>query len=291
MTTAELAKQVKNIEIVTRKAVTATFAGEYKSAFKGRGMEFDEVREYQIGDDIRSIDWNVTARLGRPHTKRFMEERELSVLLLVDLSASGQFGSGTHSKQEAAARISALLAFSAIKNNDRVGLLLFTDHVERYVPPRKGTTHVLRLVRDLLAFEPAGVGTDINGAVEMMSHLTKRRAVVFLVSDFLDTGYTRALRVAARRHDLIAVSIHDPRERELPSVGIVDLVDAESGESSRVDTDSAAVRRAYEAAYENRWADLNSLFANNGIDHVPIIVGTDYTRPLARLFINRERRM
>lgn len=291
MTTAELARQVKNIEISTKKAVTATFAGEYKSAFKGRGMEFDEVREYQIGDDIRSIDWNVTARLGKPHTKRYMEERELTVILLVDLSGSGEFGSGRASKQHVAAYISSLLAFSAIKNNDRVGLLVFTDHVERFVPPRKGTSHVLRLVRDLLAFRPRNRGTDIGGALGTLSHLLKRRAVVFLVSDFLDSGYSRAIRVAARRHDLIAVSITDPHEYELPAVGLIDLIDAEDGRPSRVDTDSRAVREAHQREQQERADSLNELFAANGIDHVPVTVGEDYVRPLVRLFVNRERRM
>jgi len=293
MTTSELAKKVRYIEITTKKAVTATFAGEYASAFKGRGMEFDEVREYQTGDDIRTIDWNVTARTGKLHTKRFMEERELTIIFLVDLSSSGSFGSGTQSKRELAAEVCALLAFSAIKNNDRVGLITFTESVELYIPPRKGSTHVLRLIRELLAFRLEGAdpaATNIGFALDSFSRLFKRRGVVFLVSDFLDRGFERQLKVVGRRHDLIAVSLSDPREYELPRVGFVELEDAETGERVLLDTDSSTVRREYRTVWAEKANALQSLCMSAGIDHIGITAGEDYVRPLARFFRERERR-
>jgi len=293
MTTSELAKKVRYIEITTKKAVTATFAGEYASAFKGRGMEFDEVREYQTGDDIRTIDWNVTARTGKLHTKRFMEERELTIIFLVDLSASGSFGSGTQSKTELAAEICALLAFSAIKNNDRVGLIIFTDGVEMYIPPRKGPTHVLRLIRELLAFRlegPDPAGTNIGFALDSFSHLFKRRAVVFLISDFLDRGYERQLKVVGRRHDLIAVLLSDPREYELPRIGLVELEDAEKGERFVLDTDSREARDVYRAVWMEKSEALRNLCMSAGIDYIRITAGEDYLRPLVRFFLEREKR-
>ena len=291
MTTAELAKNVRYIEITTKKAVTATFAGEYASAFKGRGMEFDEVREYQIGDDIRTIDWNVTARTGRLHTKRFVEERELTIMFLVDLSASGTFGSGTRSKNEVAAEICALLAFSAIKNNDRVGLLIFTDEVEKFIAPRKGSTHVLRLIREMLSFTPGGARTSIRVALESFAGLLKRRAVIFLVSDFLDRGYERQMKVAGKRHDLIAISLADPREVELPAIGLVELEDAETGQRFLLDTGSPTVRSAYRSAWVGRASVFQSFCAGAGIDHIPIMVDEDYVRSLVRFFTARERRL
>ena len=293
MTTSELAKKVRYIEITTKKAVTATFAGEYASAFKGRGMEFDEVREYQTGDDIRTIDWNVTARTGKLHTKRFMEERELTIIFLVDLSSSGSFGSGMQSKRELAAEICALLAFSAIKNNDRVGLIIFTDGVEMYIPPRKGSTHVLRLIRELLAFRlegPDPAFTNIGFALNSFSRLFKRRAVVFLVSDFLDRGYEHQLKVVGMRHDLIAVLLSDPREYELPRVGFVELEDAETGKRFLLDTDSRTVRSVYQAVWTEKAEALRSLCMSAGIDHIWITAGEDYVRPLVRFFLERERR-
>lgn len=289
MNTAELAQKVRYIEITTRKAVTATFAGEYRSAFKGQGMDFDEVREYTIGDDIRAIDWNVTARTGVPHTKRFREERELTVMLLVDLSASGSFGS-TRSKNETAAEICALLAFSAIKNNDRVGMLIFTDRLELYIPPRKGSTHVLRLIREVLVFQPGGARTGIRFALESFARMFKRRAVVFLVSDFLDEGYESVLKVAGRRHDLVAVWLSDPRERELPAVGLVELEDAETGGRLLVDTGSPQARLAAGKIWERRSAALQGLCAGAGIDLIGIETGTDYVTPLSRFFLAREKR-
>jgi uncharacterized protein (DUF58 family) len=293
MTRSELAKKVRYIEITTKKAVTATFAGEYKSAFKGRGMEFDEVREYQTGDDIRTIDWNVTARTGELHTKRFMEERELTIIFLVDLSSSGSFGSSTKSKRELAAEICSLLAFSAIKNNDRVGLIVFTDSVEMYIPPKKGSRHVLRLIREVLAFRPQGPGpalTNIGFALNSFSRLYRRRAVVFLISDFLDRGYEKQLKVVGRRHDLIAVSLSDPREYDLPEVGMVDLEDSESGNRFLLDTGSKKVRDVYKAVWTEKTDALRNLCTSAGIDHINVMTGEDYVRPLAQFFLDRERR-
>lgn len=286
----EVAQKVKLIEVTTKKAVTATFAGDYASAFKGRGMEFDEVRQYQLGDDIRAINWMVTARTGTPHTKRFVEERELTIMLAVDLSGSGVFGSGERSKQEVAAEVSAVLALAAVRNNDRVGLLIFTDRLELFVPPRKGMTHVLRIVRDLLVFEPKGRGTRISRSLESMENLLKRRAVVFLVSDFIDTDFEAALQISARRHDLIALSLRDPREVELPNVGLVTVEDAETGERRVIDTASEAVRTIYAAENAARLSALENLFARYGIDHVPLTPGEDYVVPLGRLFRTREAR-
>ncbi len=307
MTTAELARAVRFLEITTRKAVTATFAGRYTSAFKGRGMEFDEVREYQSGDDVRSIDWNVSARTGRLHTKRYVEERELTILLLVDLSASGSFGSGSRSKNEVAAEICALLAFTAIRSNDRVGLILFTDRVEKVIAPRKGSRHVLRLIRDVLAFAPgrspasrpargpaaapARAGTSLQVGLQALSAVLKRRAVVFLLSDFLDRGYEALLKTAGRRHDLIAVHLADPREQRLPDVGLVELEDAETGERVLVDSGSRQVRRAYEQAGSEARAALSRLCSSAGIDLIPITLGEDPARILVRFFLARERRL
>ncbi len=286
----ELAKKIRYIQIYTSKAVNDVLAGEYHSVFKGRGMEFDEVREYTPGDDVRSIDWNVTARSGHPYVKRYVEERELTVLFVVDLSASGAFGSREKLKNEMAAELCALLAFSAIKNNDKVGLIVFTDTVELYIPPKKGVSHVLRLIRDLLNFQPRQARTDIAGALDFLGRVTARRAVVFLVSDFLASGYEKRLRIAARRHDLIAVSITDPREWKLPNVGLIDLEDAETGEIVTVDTASAAARRRYEALARERADKLRGLLDRTGIDRIPVMTGTEYVRDVVSFFRKRERR-
>jgi len=286
----ELAKKIRYIQIYTSKAVNDVLAGEYHSVFKGRGMEFDEVREYTPGDDVRSIDWNVTARTGHPYVKRYVEERELTVLFVVDLSASGAFGSREKLKNEVAAELCALLAFSAIKNNDKVGLIVFTDTVELYIPPKKGVSHVLRLIRDLLNFQPRQTRTDIAGAIDFLGRVTSRRAVVFLVSDFLASGYEKRLRIAARRHDLIAVTVSDPRESELPNVGLIDLEDAETGEIVTVDTASASVRRKYEALARERAEKLRGLLDATGIDRIPVITGRDYVRGVVGFFRQRERR-
>src|SRR5512135_2255316 len=229
METKELLKKVRQLEIRTRGMVNQVFSGEYHSVFKGRGMEFSEVREYQFGDEIRTIDWNVTARLDHPYVKVFEEERELTVILLVDMSGSQFFGSQTSLKRDIAVELSAILAFSAMKNNDKVGAILFTDQVEKVIPPRKGQTHALRIVRELLSFEPTSTRTNLQSALQYLNHLQKRRAIVFLISDFMDSGYEAALRIVGRRHDLVGIVLLDPREQELPQVGLLTLRDAETG--------------------------------------------------------------
>ncbi len=287
----ELAKKIRLIQIHTSKAVNDVLAGEYHSVFKGRGMEFDEVREYAPGDDIRTIDWNVTARTGHPYVKRFVEERELTVLFVVDLSASGSFGTREKLKNEVAAELCALLAFSAIKNNDKVGLLVFTDQVELYIPPKKGVSHVLRVIRDLLNAQPSRSRTDITQALDFLGRVTHRRAVVFLVSDFQAAGYEKRLRIAARRHDLIAVSLSDPREAALPAAGLIELEDAETGESVVVDSSNAAVRRSYEALTRARCDTLAASLRSMGVDQIPVVTGEDYVLDLLKFFRVRERRI
>ncbi len=290
MISKELARKIRYIEIYTNKAVNDVLAGEYHSVFKGRGMEFDEVREYSPGDEIRTIDWNVTARMGHPYVKRFVEERELTVLFLVDLSASGAFGSTGKLKSELAAEVCALLAFSAIKNNDKVGLIVFTDAIELYIPPKKGASHVLRLIREVLSFRPRRTGTDIVVALDFLGRVIHRRAVVFLMSDFLARGFEKRLRIAARRHDLIAVPVSDPREMELPGAGLMELEDAETGEIVLVDTSDPNFRRRYAAQAREREARLRELFHSVGIDSIPVRNGKDPVRDLVVFFRRRERR-
>ena len=287
----DLAKKIRYIQIYTSKAVNDALAGEYESIFKGRGMEFAEVREYQIGDDIRSIDWNVTARTGKPFIKRYVEERELTVFFMVDLSASGAFGSIRQTKNEVAAELCALLAFSAIKNNDKVGLIVFTDQVEMFIPPAKGTTHVLRLIRELLNFSRGQKDTDISVAIEYLGRITTQKSVVFLISDFLGEGYENQMRVLGKRHDLIAMSITDPREIKVPNVGLIELEDAETGELVLIDTGSAAVRKRYEKFGVSRQKRLNDLFRSMGVDHLEILTGRNCVRELVRFFRMREHRL
>lgn len=286
----ELLRKIRRIEIRTNRLVNDVLAGEYHSVFKGQGVEFEEVREYQHGDDIRTIDWNVTARMGEPFVKRYREERELTVLLLVDMSSSSRFGSTEQAKVEMAAELSAVLAFSAIKNNDQVGLVLFTDRIEKFIPPKKGKKHVLRLIRDLLAFETPGGHTDIQCALEFLSRITSRKSVVFLISDFLSSGYEKTLRVVNNRHDLIAISITDPREVELPPVGFVELQDAETGEIVVFDTfDTTDRQRFSEAAHQESEA-LNEAFRRLKVDHVPVRTDESYVDSLVRLFQRRAKR-
>ena len=287
----ELAKKIRYIQIYTSKAVNDCLAGEYGSVFKGRGMEFDEVREYRIGDDIRSIDWNVTARTGEPHVKLFVEERELTVIFLVDLSASGSFGSTLKIKNEVAAELCALLAFSAIKNNDKVGLIVFTDQIEMFIPPAKGTTHVLRLIRELLDFKPRQAQTSISTGIEYLGRVINKRSVVFLVSDFLGEGYEKQLRVLGRKHDLIAVSITDPREVVLPDVGLLELEDAETGELFLIDTGSAFIRKNYEKLGASRQGNLRNMFRSMDIDQIEIYTDRDFVFDLVKFFKTRERRL
>src|SRR6266436_3825047 len=245
MLTREVLRQVRRLQLRARRAVEDPLGGAYRSVFKGSGIAFEEVREYQPGDEIRSIDWNVTARIGHPFIKRYVEERELTVILLVDCSGSHQFGTGLQQKREVAAELAAVLAFSAISNNDKVGLIVFTDRVERFVPPRKGTRHVLRLIRDVLFFQPMHRGTSIREGLDYVNRVLHRRTIVFLLSDFLDRGFESALKRTGRRHDLIAVHISDPREEELPPVGLLELEDAETGELLLLDTNSRQVREAF----------------------------------------------
>ncbi len=289
MISKELAKKVRYIQIMTNKAVNDVLAGEYHSVFKGQGMEFDEVREYQPGDEIRTIDWNVTARTGHPYVKRFREERELTLLFLVDLSASGRFGSVKNMKSEVATELCALLAFSAIKNNDKVGLVVFTEEVELFIPPAKGTTHVLRLISELLSFEPKKKGTRIRAGLDFAARILNRRSIVFLISDFFDQDYDRTLRILSRRHDLIALSVNDPREYELPDVGLLDLQDAETGATVTIDTGSAAVRKQYAAAGRARAEGLRDSLRSMDIDLIEVGTSHDYLLDLIRFFKRRER--
>jgi uncharacterized protein (DUF58 family) len=290
MLTREQLKAVRKIQIRTSHLVTDIFAGQYQSVFKGRGMEFAEVRLYQPGDEVRTIDWNVTARTGVPHVKRYAEERELTVMLLVDASASTRFGSVRQLKSALAAELAALFAFSAITNNDKVGLVMFSDRIELAVPPRKGTRHVLRVIREVLSLQPQGHGTDLAGALEHLQTVSKRRSVLFVLSDFLDASAERALKIAARRHDVIAVVLDDPRERELPDVGLVELEEAETGERYVVDTSDARLRNAFAAsAATARVARDRWLHAAN-VDAIMISTDRPYTEALLRFFRMRERR-
>ncbi len=286
----EILKQVRRIEISTRGLVNEVLSGEYHSVFKGRGMNFAEVREYQYGDDIRSIDWNVTARTGAPFVKVFEEERELTVMLVVDVSASGDFGTQERLKGEVAVEICALLAFSAIKNHDKVGLIIFSDHVEKFVPPRKGKRHVLRVLRELLYHRPEGRGTDIRAALDYLNHVQRKKAVTFLVSDFRDGGFEKSLAVAGRRHDLIAVRIGDLREREIPSVGLLELEDPETGERLVVDTSNARFRSSFTERSQAARQELDRTLRRSKVDVIDIETGEPYVRPLMRFFRDRLRR-
>ena len=286
----EILDKVRLIEIRTRNMMNNLFAGEYHSVFKGRGMEFAEAREYQPGDDVRHIDWNVTARVGSPYIKVFDEEREMTVMLLVDVSASGAFGSQQQMKGEVGVEVSALLAFSAIQNNDRVGLLIFTDEVEVFVPPKKGRKHVLRVIRELLYFQPQGRRTSIAGALEYLGRVLHRRSVVFVVSDFQDKGYETALRHLSRRHDLIAVSLSDPREWRLPDVGFINLQDAETGEQVLVDSGHRGVREFYAAEQEAAVERRGVLFRKTGVDEIAIDATKPYVDPLIHFFRARMKR-
>lgn len=290
MIPTELFKQVRQIHIRTRRLVNDVFAGEYHSAFKGRGMEFAEVREYTPGDDIRTIDWNVTARTGQPYIKQYVEERELTVMLLVDLSASGQFGTVSKLKTEIATELCAVLAMSAIRNNDKVGLILFTDQIETFIPPQKGKHHVLRVIRDVLYFRPQHRGTDVGLALEYLHRINRRRSVCFLVSDFLASGYETALRIAHRRHDIVPITITDRRERSLPRLGFITLRDLESGATVVVDTSSARVRRQYQQRRDEAVTQRQTLFNNLGMDAIEIRTDEPYINPLMRFFRKREQR-
>jgi uncharacterized protein (DUF58 family) len=290
METRDLLKKVRQIEIKTRGLVNQIFSGEYHSVFKGRGMEFSEVREYQYGDDIRSIDWNVSARFNHPFVKIFEEERELTVMLLVDFSSSGNFGTSEYFKNEIAAEICAVLAFSAIKNNDKVGLILFTNHIEKFVPPKKGRAHILRIIRELISFQPSGAGTNIRQALEYFNHVHKKRTIAFLISDFLDNGYDDILRIIGRKHDVIAVELTDPREEILPDAGLMKLRDAESGQQRWIDTANHKVRGEFVRYWQTRRAERKNLFIRSHVDAIPVRVDQPYIKPIVDFFQKRERR-
>ena len=290
-TQKDILKKIRHLEIRTRGLVEAAFAGQYRSVFKGRGMNFEEVREYQAGDEVRTIDWNVTARMGHPYVKKFTEERELTVMLMVDVSASGDFGSVRLSKRELAAEVACLLAFSAIRNNDKVGLILFSDCVELFIPPKKGRIHTLRLIRDVLYFEPKGRGTNPAAALNYLNKVLTRKAVVFLISDFQAPDFSRELSISHRRHDLVALPIVDPREEELPSIGRVVLEDAETGEQIEIDTSDRSVQGAYRHLVERNRAELFRTLRRHGIDMIELKTDEDYLPALRNFFRQRERRL
>jgi len=271
--------------------VTDIFAGHYHSVFKGKGMEFEEVREYQPGDDIRAIDWNVTARSGQPFIKKFVEERELTIMLLLDISRSSYFGTVSQLKRELAAELCSLLAMSAIKNNDRVGLIAFTDRIEKFVPPRKGLSHVLRIIREAIYYQPEGYGTDIAGALEYLSRVIKRSSVTFMISDFYAENYKMPFSIANKRHDIVALSITDPRELELPDIGLVNLEDAEKGHNFMLDTSNAAIRREYSENAMKMLDERERLFRSINVDHIDIRTDVPYTPELYKFFRIRERRI
>lgn len=286
----EILKKVKRLEITTRGLVNDVFSGEYHSVFKGRGMDFSEVREYSIGDDIRTIDWNVTARMGHPYVKIFQEERELTVILMVDVSSSGNFGTHEQMKGEIATEICALLAFSAIKNNDKVGLIIFSDRIEKYVPPKKGKSHVLRVLRELLYHQPESSRTDIAAALEFLNHVTRRRSVVFLVSDFISENYEKALRIANKRHDMVAITITDPREVELPAAGFIELEDAETGEIFLLNTNDSQVRTTFGEQASAKQREREKLFKSMNVDTIDIYTHKPYIEPLIHFFRLRAKR-
>jgi len=287
----ELLKKVKQIEISTRHVVNEVFSGEYHSVFKGRGMEFAEVREYQHGDDVRMIDWNVSARMGHPFVKLFEEERELTVMILVDVSSSGNFGTTEQLKREVAAELSAVLAFSAINNNDKVGLIIFSDKIDKFIPPRKGKKHGLRVIREILFNKPQEASTDLPGALEYLNRIIKRRSTVILISDFLSENYEKALQTANKKHDIIALSITDPREISLPDAGMIDLEDAETGEMLLLDTSSKNIRDNFYNESLRMHTERENFFRSIGMDYINILTDRSYVEPITRFFRMRAKRL
>lgn len=286
----EVLKNIRRIQITTSRMVNDVFAGQYQSVFKGKGMEFEEVREYQPGDEIRSIDWNVTARTGHPYIKKFVEERELTVMLVLDMSASGFFGTAKQLKRQLAAELCSVLAFSAIRNNDRVGFIAFTDRIEKFIPPRKGLRHVLRVIREMLYFKPEGRGTDINSALEYLNKVSRRKTITFVVSDFYSGDFKKMLSVSNKRHDIIAVTVTDPWELSLPDVGIISLEDAETGESFMLDTSYSRLRREYALNSQKRLKERNKFFQSGGVDTIDIRTDIPYAKSLFKFFRAREKR-
>jgi uncharacterized protein (DUF58 family) len=287
METSELLKKVRHIEIKTRGLSNQIFAGEYHSAFKGKGMTFSEVREYQYGDAIRDVDWNVTARFNHPYVKIFEEERELTVMLLVDVSGSKNFGTQNQYKQELMTEIAAVLSFSAIKNNDKIGVILFSDKVEKFIPPQKGRKHILRIIQELLNFEPQSKQTNVSAALEYLTNAIKKRSIGFIISDFIDSGFKDALTIANRKHDIVGLRVFDERETNLPKMGLVKMVDAETGALKWVDTSSKKVRNAYSDWWVNHSASLEQTFRMSGVDYTSVATDQDYVKPLIYLFKHR----
>jgi len=290
METTELLKKVRKIEIKTRGLSAHVFSGEYHSAFKGRGMAFSEVREYMHGDDIRSIDWNVTARFGHPFVKIFEEERELTVILLVDLSASGEFGTRQQFKKDLITEICAVLSFSAIQNNDKIGIIFFTDRIEKFIPPKKGKTHILRIIRELIEFQPEGRGTDLGTALKYLTNAIKKRSICFLISDFQSPNFEDAIKLANKKHDLVALRIQDPGESILPDVGLIRMMDPESGQWRLIDTSEKQVREQFDRNLNLFNRELEALFARSGVDAAVLQTNRSYVKPLMQLFKNRGRK-
>ncbi|MFN4234128.1 MAG: DUF58 domain-containing protein [Bacteroidia bacterium] len=289
METAELLKKVRKIEIKTRGLSSQVFSGSYHSAFKGKGMTFSEVREYQPGDDVRSIEWNVTARYNHPFVKVFEEERELTVMLLVDVSGSRAFGTRTQLKQDLITELCAVLSFSAIQNNDKIGVIFFSDKIEKFIPPKKGKSHILRIIRELIEFEPEHKGTDISGALKYLTNIIKQRCIAFVISDFDDENFDDALKIANKKHDIVALKIYDEREHILPDVGMIRLIDAESGEVRWINTSDERVRKQYALNAKQRDEKLSTLFMKSGVDFTEIATHQPYIKPLVNLFKKRER--
>ena len=287
MEAVDLLKKVRKIEIKTRGLTNQVFAGEYHSAFKGKGMTFSEVREYQYGDSIRNIDWNVTARFNKPFVKIFEEERELTVIILIDVSASKVFGTQMQYKSDLITELAAVLSFSAIQNNDKIGVILFSEKVEKFIPPKKGKKHILRIIRDLLEFEPQHKGTNIAGALQFFTNAIKKKSTAFLISDFIDTDYEKSLQIANNKHDIIAIKVFDQRETNLPDIGLLKLIDAETGQCKWVDTSNRKVREEYEKSWKKSEAYLKSIFAKYGVDNISVNTNEDYIKPLIGLFKRR----
>lgn len=287
METTELLKKVRKIEIRSRGLTRQIFAGEYHSAFRGRGMAFSEVREYQFGDDIRNIDWNVTARLGHPYVKIFEEERELTVMLLMDVSLSGDFGTAASTKRELMTEIAAVLAYSVIANNDKVGLMLFSDRVEKYIPPKKGRAHMLRIIREMLSYEPSGSGTSLSEPLRYLTNVIRKRCTAFILSDFMAPPFAESLRIASGKHDVVALRISDRREREMPDIGFVKIADPETGREDWIDTSSARIRREYAERWKRHDEAVSNTFVNCGVDVATVTTGADYIKPLISLFKHR----
>ena len=290
MSTSSLLKKVRKIEIKTRGLSNHIFAGEYNTAFKGKGMAFSEVREYQSGDDVRSIDWNVTARYNSPYIKIFEEEREMTVMLLVDVSGSGNFGTKQQFKKEIATELSAVLAFSAIKNNDKVGVIFFSDIIEEFIPPKKGKSHILRIIRQILSFKPQNKKTNISQAIEYFNNVMKKRCICFILSDYISSSFEKPLRVASKKHDVVALKVSDKREKTIPNIGIVPFKDSETEKVILLDTSSKLVRETFQKKQKEKQSEIEKLFPRCGVDLININTGEDYVKPLINFFKNRDRR-